>query len=207
MLVLGALGDRRNRSATRSITPPISSSPALRSRSRFMPGCSISAARARPISAGWAAARGAGASTASLPGWLLIPLAIVAAALFGAAWAAIPACLQAKRGSHIVITTIMFNFIASALMVYLLVNVLIAPGSMTPQSRGFAAGSCPMHELLARSASIAGSPLNLSFLLAAAVLRRRLGVHLAHALRAMRCAPWATTRDAAALCRHRAASA
>ena len=49
--------------------------------------------------------------------------------LFGAAWAFIPGYLQAKRGSHIVITTIMFNFIAAALMVYLLVNVLIAPGS------------------------------------------------------------------------------
>ena len=49
-----------------------------------------------------------------------------------------PAWLQAWRGSHIVITTIMFNFVAAALMVYLMVNVLIAPGSMTPQSREFA---------------------------------------------------------------------
>ena len=31
----------------------------------------------------------------------------------GAAWAAIPEYLQAYRGSHIVITTIMFNFIAN----------------------------------------------------------------------------------------------
>jgi len=94
-----------------------------------------------------------------LPGWLLIPIAIVAAALFGAAWAAVPAWLQAWRGSHIVITTIMFNFVASALMVYLLVNVLIAPRSMTPQSRGFGvAGQLP---------SMPGSALNLSIVLAA----------------------------------------
>ena len=73
-----------------------------------------------------------------LPIWLMIPVGIVAAALFGAAWAAVPAWLQAWRGSHIVITTIMFNFVAAALMVYLMVNVLIAPGSMTPQSRNFA---------------------------------------------------------------------
>ena len=53
-------------------------------------------------------------------------------AAFGALWALIPAYLQARRGSHIVITTIMFNFIASALMVYLLVNVLVATGSMSP---------------------------------------------------------------------------
>jgi ABC-type uncharacterized transport system permease subunit len=37
-------------------------------------------------------------------------------------WALIPAYLQAKRGSHIVITTIMFNFIAASMMVYLLVG-------------------------------------------------------------------------------------
>ena len=49
-----------------------------------------------------------------LPAWAMIPLAIAAAALFGAAWAAVPAWLQAWRGSHIVITTIMFNFVASA---------------------------------------------------------------------------------------------
>ena len=51
-----------------------------------------------------------------LPFSLLLPLSIVAGGLFGAAWAFIPAWLQAKRGSHIVITTIMFNFIAASLM-------------------------------------------------------------------------------------------
>ena len=93
-----------------------------------------------------------------LPVWLMVPLAIAAAALFGAAWAAVPAWLQAWRGSHIVITTIMFNFVAAALMVYLLVNVLIAPGSMTPQSRGFGpSGALP---------ALADSPVNLSLALA-----------------------------------------
>ncbi|KIT17658.1 ABC transporter permease [Jannaschia aquimarina] len=64
------------------------------------------------------------------PHWsIALIAAIFGAALFGAAWAAIPAYLQAKRGSHIVITTIMFNFIASALMVYLLSRVLLVPGA------------------------------------------------------------------------------
>ena len=58
-------------------------------------------------------------------------------ALFGAAWAAIPAYLQAKRGSHIVITTIMFNFIAAALLNYVLVNVLRPKGSMDPATARF----------------------------------------------------------------------
>ncbi|HZQ01264.1 MAG TPA: ABC transporter permease [Reyranella sp.] len=106
-----------------------------------------------------------------LPAWAMIPVAVAAAALFGAAWAAVPAWLQAWRGSHIVITTIMFNFVASALMVYLLVNVLIAPGSMTPQSRNFAAsGKLPqVHELLDRLGfQVAPSALNLSIVLAIA---------------------------------------
>jgi simple sugar transport system permease protein len=104
-----------------------------------------------------------------LPAWAMIPVAIAAAALFGAAWAAVPAWLQAWRGSHIVITTIMFNFVASALMVYLMVNVLIAPGSMTPQSRNFAASAKipAMHEVLnAMGFDVAASALNLSILLA-----------------------------------------
>jgi ABC-type uncharacterized transport system permease subunit len=39
-----------------------------------------------------------------------------------------------------VITTIMFNFIASALLVYLLVNVFRVEGSMAPESARFAEG-------------------------------------------------------------------
>ena len=104
-----------------------------------------------------------------LPAWLLIPLAIAASALFGAAWAAVPAWAQAWRGSHIVITTIMFNFVASALMVYLMVNVLIAPGSMTPQSRGFGASAqVPSMQAALQWIGIAVAPsaLNLSLLLA-----------------------------------------
>ena len=110
----------------------------------------------------------------SLGGWpwyLALPVTIVAAALFGAAWAAIPGWLQAYRGSHIVITTIMFNFIAAALMVYLLVNVLIAPGQMSPETREFDPSLFlpTMQEMLAGlGVQIAGSPLNLSLLLALA---------------------------------------
>ena len=106
---------------------------------------------------------------AYLPAYLLIPIGILAAGLFGAAWALIPAWLQAYRGSHIVITTIMFNFIASSLMVYLLVNVLIMPGQMSPETRPFAEAAVlpKMHDLLALvGIETARSPLNLSLLLA-----------------------------------------
>ena len=73
-----------------------------------------------------------------LPHWTLaLVVAVVASALFGAAWAAIPAYLQARRGSHIVITTIMFNFIAAGLLIYLLREVFKPDGSMEPASPKF----------------------------------------------------------------------
>ena len=72
---------------------------------------------------------------------IALPAAMVGAALFGAAWALIPAYLQAKRGSHIVITTIMFNFIAAALLNYVLVNLLRPVGSMDPASARFPEGT------------------------------------------------------------------
>lgn len=76
------------------------------------------------------------------PHWTLaLACATVGAALFGAAWAALPAYLQARRGSHIVITTIMFNYIAAAVIVYLLVDVLRPPGQMDPASARFPAGA------------------------------------------------------------------
>ncbi|HYI69583.1 MAG TPA: ABC transporter permease [Skermanella sp.] len=103
-------------------------------------------------------------------GWLPWPLAavlgIVAGAAGGAAWAFIPAYLQASRGSHIVITTIMFNFIAASIMTWLLVDVLIAPGQQSPESRQFAENTwLPfMHQALGWiGIQIPASPLNLSF--------------------------------------------
>ncbi|TYR29801.1 ABC transporter permease [Mesorhizobium microcysteis] len=104
-----------------------------------------------------------------LPWWLTFPLAIIGAAAVGAAWALVPAYLQAKRGSHIVITTIMFNFIAASLMVYLLVGPLKPQGSMAPQTRTFLeGGQLPKLNWLMESFGFAvrSSPFNISFLLA-----------------------------------------
>ena len=99
-----------------------------------------------------------------LPGFLVILLAIGGAAAFGAAWALIPGWLQAYRGSHIVITTIMFNFIASGLLVYLLGGVMMASAQGSPQTRFFAeeAWLPAAHDIIGG----AQSPLNLSFPLA-----------------------------------------
>jgi simple sugar transport system permease protein len=86
------------------------------------------------------------------PHWSLALLgATIGAALFGAMWAAIPAYLQAKRGSHIVITTIMFNFIAAAVLNYVLVNMLRPKGSMDPATARFdeTVHLPTLHEMLA----------------------------------------------------------
>ena len=101
-----------------------------------------------------------------------VPLALIAlaaAAAFGAAWGFVPGYLQARRGSHVVITTIMFNFIASSFMVYMLVHVLAAPGRMSPESSRFAPNATLMTLTdLLRLAGVpfARVPLNVSFLLA-----------------------------------------
>ncbi len=116
---------------------------------------------------------------AFLPAWIVLPLMVGAAMLFGLAWAAVPAALQAWRGSHIVITTIMFNFIASALMGYLLVGVLKEAGNMAPESRAFGptARLPGMHELLGwLGLTWPRTPLNLSALLAVAAA---VGVYFA----------------------------
>ena len=104
-----------------------------------------------------------------LPAWLLLPLMVAAAMALGMVWAAVPGALQAWRGSHIVITTIMFNFIASALLIYLLVGALKEPGNMTPESRAFGpAAQLPgIHQLLAWvGIDWPRTPLNFSLLLA-----------------------------------------
>lgn len=107
----------------------------------------------------------------SWPAAVLLPMMIVGALIFGTAWAAVPAALQAYRGSHIVITTIMFNFIASALLAYLLVDVLKEPGNMAPESRAFGdnAQLPGLHTALGwLGIEWPRTPLNLSLLLAVA---------------------------------------
>jgi simple sugar transport system permease protein len=106
---------------------------------------------------------------AALPASLVVILAIAAGALAGAAYGAIPGWLQARRGSHVVITTIMFNFIAASLLVYLLVNVLIEPGQMAPETRRFAAGLPPLSEFGFPGRSPVNLALPLALLAALAV--------------------------------------
>ena len=144
---------------------------------------------------GQAALGGLGVALACLyvpwPHWSLALIgAAVAAGLFGAAWAAIPAWLQAKRGSHIVITTIMFNFIAASLLNYVLVNVLRPKGSMDPATARFSetVHLPTLHEMLAPIGInfSKSAPANVSLLVAVAacifvwflIWRTRLGYEI-----------------------------
>ncbi len=124
---------------------------------------------------GQAVLGGLGAALACLfipwPHWSLAIIGgAFAAAAFGALWALIPAYLQAKRGSHIVITTIMFNFIAAALLNYVLVNLLKPAGSMEPATANFPeATHLPSFQDMFATADnplFRGSPANVTFFLA-----------------------------------------
>ncbi|UXU75317.1 MULTISPECIES: ABC transporter permease [unclassified Paracoccus (in: a-proteobacteria)] len=144
---------------------------------------------------GQAAMGGLGVALVALalpwPHWALaLPAAMIGAALFGALWALIPAWLQARRGSHIVITTIMFNFIAAATLNYVLVNLLRPVGSMDPASASFPPGThLPKLSELALLLGIdwgRNSPANITFFIALAacvlvwllIWRSRLGYEI-----------------------------
>ena len=109
----------------------------------------------------------------SAPAAVVLPLMVLMAIAFGLLWGALPGALQAWRGSHTVITTIMFNFIASAILIYLLVNALREPGNMSPETRAFGpAAQLPgMHQMLASvGLDWPHTPLNASVLIAVAAL-------------------------------------
>lgn len=117
---------------------------------------------------------GLGVTLASfaLAGWptiISLPLIVLAAALFGGLWAALPGYLQAYRGSHIVVTTIMFNFIAASIMNYLLTTHLMAPGSQNVSTIDFAANTWVPNLAAIMGwfgVTLAPSPLNACLLLA-----------------------------------------
>ncbi len=102
--------------------------------------------------------------------WMVVaPLAIIGAAAFGGIWAAIPGYLQAHRGSHVVITTIMFNFIASAMMIFVLNQFLKPSGSNGLETRVLAKDAW-LPQLRQFMGFFGYSPVNLSVFLAIAVL-------------------------------------
>jgi general nucleoside transport system permease protein len=64
----------------------------------------------------------------SAPTVVHLPLAILAGMFGGMLWAAVPALLKVYRGAHEVISTIMMNFVANGVLLYLLSGALKDPG-------------------------------------------------------------------------------
>jgi simple sugar transport system permease protein len=69
-----------------------------------------------------------------LPGWIAAPLCLLAGAVFGTAWAAVPALLKLKRDVPEVISTIMMNFLAVYLLEYLVRGPMKDPSSASDWS-------------------------------------------------------------------------
>ena len=70
------------------------------------------------------------------PGIVQIPLALLAGIVGGAIWGGIIGVLKARTGAHEVITTIMSNYIAGLLAVWMLKTSLFKPsGSLNPISK------------------------------------------------------------------------
>jgi general nucleoside transport system permease protein len=73
-----------------------------------------------------------------------IPVALLAGAIGGALWGFIPGILKATSGAHEVVTTIMMNFIAGALMSALISGPLRLPGSPQPVTRNIGDAAMPI---------------------------------------------------------------
>lgn len=116
------------------------------------------------------AAAWVGLTWASVPGWLLVGLAILAALVAGGMWGMIPGWLKARFGSHEVINTIMLNFVAIGLISYLVQNHFKAPSDPIMQTGPIAAqAALPRMAALLAPLGIdfpSRIPLNFSFLLA-----------------------------------------
>jgi len=77
-----------------------------------------------------------GFAVRGLPAIIHLPLALLAAIGGGVAWALVPIVLKLRRGAHEVITTIMMNYIAAALLLYLIADVFRDPSQIgTPRVR------------------------------------------------------------------------
>lgn len=82
------------------------------------------------------------AGEAWLPGWLNTAAAILAAMLVGAAWAGIAGLLRVTRGVSEVISTIMLNAIATALVAFMLRKAAVSdPGSNIVATKEIPEGS------------------------------------------------------------------
>jgi ABC-type uncharacterized transport system permease subunit len=78
------------------------------------------------------------------PAIIGVPLALLAGMVFGAAWGFIPGFLKAVSGAHEVVTTIMLNFIAIAILAAAVNGPLTVQGSTSPITPDVGNASLPI---------------------------------------------------------------
>jgi len=112
--------------------------------------------------AGAIAAVSVGIAGVGLPAPLLVPLVLGAAALSGAAWAALPAFMRVRLGVGEVITTILMNFVG----IYLAAYVVSGP---LQEARGVFQQTDPIAETARLPMLVSGTLLHVGFALAIGV--------------------------------------
>ena len=91
--------------------------------------------------AGAIAATWAGLHVAALPGWAAILVVLGAGTLGGMAWSAVPAWLRSRFGVIEVITTLLLNFVAEALVSWMVTGPLQEARRAYPESDPIAANA------------------------------------------------------------------
>ena len=94
------------------------------------------------------------------PGWLILPVALICSAITGAAWALLATGLDRWRGVPVVLSTILLNFIAVAVVGMLVQGPLHDPVTSAPQTAVIA-------EHLRLPVLVEGTRLHLGVLVAA----------------------------------------
>jgi simple sugar transport system permease protein len=87
------------------------------------------------------AATTVGVKLGSLPGVLLLPLVLLAGALAGSVWGGIVGVLKATTGAHEVVTTIMLNYVAQNLLLFLIVGGPLQLPTFSSTSPSIAVGA------------------------------------------------------------------
>ncbi len=102
-----------------------------------------------------------GASLATAPTIIGLPLAMLAGALAGAAYGFIPGYLKARTGAHEVVTTIMLNNAAALLLSWAVNDLVRAPGFSFPRTAEIGQSALPI---------LAGRNLHLGIVFAVAAV-------------------------------------
>ena len=81
---------------------------------------------------------------ANSPAVIAIPAALLGGMIAGAAWGFVPGLLKAISGAHEVVTTIMMNYVALAVLSWLVIGPLRQAGSVSPTTPSVGAAALPI---------------------------------------------------------------